>query len=283
MTPTLIGLSAAAIRRNGRWRRESNVQFKERVARVTTKSRVLIMVASALENRAMLAAVAAVNGVTPRPWYGGPHTVFRLGTVSAAEVLVTHCGQGSLGPGASTLTAQSVLDQVRPDYLILAGIGYGLMPDEQHLGDVMVSTQMRVMDHKEVIDVPVPGGLPAEFQRGPRPDASVTLVDRARTAEVLGWHGPTVHFGPMLAMNVRVSSQILHRRLRESDPDAIGGEMEGSGIYAAGAKGKVDWIVIKGISDWGNRDGNARKAARSAARFVVHMIESSGLNAPPSG
>lgn len=282
MTLMLPVLTAVAIRHNRRWRSERRGRFAERVSSVTTKTRVLIVVAADVEHDAVRAAVAAANGSVPRAWHLDHHTVFRLGTVSAAEVLLAQSGQGSLAPGASTLTTQSVLEQVRPDYLILTGIGYGLMPDEQRIGEVMVSTQIRVLDHKEVADPLVPGGPPIEFPRGPRPEASVTLVSRALAAAKDGWNGPRIHFGPMLTLNTRVSSRALHEYLRTAEPDAVGGDMEGSGIYAAGARGKVDWIVIKGISDWGRHGGTDREvAAAAAARFVVHMIEAGGLNRPP--
>jgi nucleoside phosphorylase len=280
MLPVLVWV---AVSQNRRWRSERRGRFKERVTSVTTKTKVLIIVAAGVEHDAVRAAVAEANGTTPRAWHLDHHTVFRLGTVSAAEVLLAQSGQGSLGPGASTLTALSVLEQVRPDYLILTGIGYGLMPDEQRISEIMVSTQIRVLDHKEVADHPEPGGGPIEFPRGPRPDASVTLVNRALAAEKDSWGGPRVHFGPMLTLNTRVSSRALHEYLRAAAPDAIGGDMEGSGIYAAGARGKVDWIVIKGISDWGGHGGADRDvAAAAAARFVVHMIAAGGLNRPPA-
>jgi nucleoside phosphorylase len=272
-----------AVRQNRRWRGERRGRFKERVTSVTTKTKVLIIVAADVEHDAVRAAVAAANGVVPQAWHLDHHTVFRLGTVSAAEMLLAQSGQGSLGPGASTLTAQSVLEQVRPDYLILTGIGYGLMPDEQRIGEVMVSTQIRVVDHKEIADPLVPGCPPIEFPRGSRPDASVTLVNRALAAAKDGWNGSKVRFGPMLTLNTRVSSRALYQHLRAAEPDAIGGDMEGSGIYAASARGKVDWIVIKGISDWGGHGGTDRDlGAASAARFVVHIIEAGGLNRPPA-
>lgn len=68
--------------------------------------------------------------------------------------------------------------------------------------------------------------------------------------------------------------------LREEFPDAIGGEMEGSGAYeAATLDNKPDWIVVKAISDWGYEKTNAKQplAARNAAEFVIHVIASGAL------
>lgn len=42
------------------------------------------------------------------------------------------------------------------------------------------------------------------------------------------------------------------RELRREFPDAIAGEMEGTGIHEATMQGeKPDWIMVKAISDWG--------------------------------
>jgi nucleoside phosphorylase len=82
-------------------------------------------------------------------------------------------------------------------------------------------------------------------------------------------------------------------QLRMLEPEAIGGEMEGVGLYTAAQNAKVDWILVKAICDWadGNksgektvvsRDGDSKKistkdrdqkiAARNAAEFTIHVL-----------
>ena len=83
------------------------------------------------------------------------------------------------------------------------------------------------------------------------------------------------------------------------EPEAIGGEMEGIGLYTAAQGEKVDWILVKAICDWadGNKETdktskasteNSDKAikktkttstvrdqkiaARNAAQFVIHVL-----------
>ena len=65
---------------------------------------------------------------------------------------------------------------------------------------------------------------------------------------------------------------------------AIGGEMEGIGVYAAAAKERVDWIVVKSICDWGmgeNDDWHAA-ASRNAAEFVRDVLLNGGLDSRPA-
>jgi nucleoside phosphorylase len=66
--------------------------------------------------------------------------------------------------------------------------------------------------------------------------------------------------------------------LRALEPEAIGGEMEGAGLYVACHEAKTDWILIKAICDWadGNKghDKEARQAlaAKNAAGFAMFVL-----------
>jgi nucleoside phosphorylase len=63
------------------------------------------------------------------------------------------------------------------------------------------------------------------------------------------------------------------------EPEAIGGDMEGAGLYAAAGVAKVDWILVKAICDWadGNKNDDAQQlAAHNAADFVRHVIQLGG-------
>jgi nucleoside phosphorylase len=57
--------------------------------------------------------------------------------------------------------------------------------------------------------------------------------------------------------------------------DVIGGEMEGYGLHvAAEMRGIKEWIVVKGICDWGceKEDGWQRLAAATAVDFVFYVL-----------
>jgi nucleoside phosphorylase len=71
--------------------------------------------------------------------------------------------------------------------------------------------------------------------------------------------------------------------LLKIEPEAIGGEMEGAGLYAAARDAKVDWILVKAICDWadGTKNNDAQpQAARNAAQFVLHVLQLGGWGAP---
>ena len=62
-------------------------------------------------------------------------------------------------------------------------------------------------------------------------------------------------------------------------PQAIGGEMEGSGLTAASIRVRLPWILVKSIFDWG--DGNKHKkhqplVAAAAVSLVHHVLSHKG-------
>jgi nucleoside phosphorylase len=86
----------------------------------------------------------------------------------------------------------------------------------------------------------------------------------------------------MLSASVLVDSRAFREDLVRRHPDAFAGEMEGAGVYAAAAAGRVDWIVVKAISDWGydKTHDHQQEAAAAAADLLVHMVRTGALDEP---
>ena len=93
------------------------------------------------------------------------------------------------------------------------------------------------------------------------------------------WDGAKVRFGVVLTGEKLVDNIDFRDQLRSFEPEAIGGEMEGAGLYVACQDKKVDWILIKAICDWadGNKaqdkDLRQQTAAQNAAEFVLYALE----------
>jgi hypothetical protein len=68
-------------------------------------------------------------------------------------------------------------------------------------------------------------------------------------------------------------------KLQKEYPEAIGGEMEAAGAYAAAEFDKRDWIVVKAVCDYAdgnkgeNKQENQEIAAQNAAKLVFHVLE----------
>ena len=58
------------------------------------------------------------------------------------------------------------------------------------------------------------------------------------------------------------------------EPELIGGEMEGVGLISVAERYKKDWILVKGISDWGvgKTDTDQVFVARKTFRYVFQTI-----------
>jgi nucleoside phosphorylase len=162
----------------------------------------------------------------------------------------------------------------------MVGIAFGVDPQRQQIGDILVSQQLLGYDLQRV-GTRVDGGLTIQA-RGDRPSASTRLLDRCRAGD-LDWEGPALHFGLVLSGEKLVDNYDYREQLRQLAPEAVGGEMEGAGLYAAAQRSKVDWIMIKAICDWadGNKgldkDARQQQAAQNAAGFAFYIIGQGGL------
>ena len=93
------------------------------------------------------------------------------------------------------------------------------------------------------------------------------------------WKGAATHFGLIVSGDKLVDSKKFRDQLLLLEPEAIGGEMEAAGVYAAALKGRRDWIIVKAIVDWGaDKDKKYQpSAAKNAADLVFHVIAKGGI------
>ncbi|MFF2210880.1 phosphorylase family protein [Streptomyces antibioticus] len=275
MAVLLLPVAFVAVRQQHR----ANTAAREphrRLERRTMPTKLLLLVVTQDERDAVFEAVSSVNGTPPTPRYLGDRTVFDLGRISDVDLHVVQSEQASGGPAGSALVSASMLEHIRPDFFVMVGICCGLRPGKQRLGDVVVSSQLRMMDHQRVGDA---DGKPVITLRGDKVSASGLLLDRLRVAQV-GWKGAAVHFGLMLSSSVLIDFAPHRDALVELEPDAVAAEMEGGGMYAAAARDRVPWIVVKAVSDWGagKTDDVQAAAARNAADLVVRMVSEGALD-----
>jgi nucleoside phosphorylase len=273
-----VGFVAARQHRKAHDR--AHEMFHTGVDKTLAQPKILMLVVTQTERGAVINAVHEANGEPARIVPRGLHSVFELGSLGGATILLAQSsGQGMSGPTGMMLTAEDVIRKCRPDYVILTGTCYGLWDDEQRLGDICVPQQVQDLDPRTETDE-------GTLLQGEIVSPSPTLLDRFTVAT----HGrapdaPKVHFGRMLASNTGLRSPERREKIRKDDPYAMGGEKELAAVYAAAARQKTDWIAVKGISDWGTdmtwSSDNQTTAARNAADFVVDTIRSGDLGEGP--
>lgn len=190
-----------------------------------------------------------------------------FGLVGNVKVYMVRSQMGSGGPGASLQTISEAIKALKPDAVIMVGIAFGMHPNEQKMGDILVSTKIATYEAQRIEDDDV-------FYRGDRVSSSIGLIKKLEEAH-LNWKGVDVHFGPMLSGEKLIKSKDFRDKLLRYEPEAAGGEMEGSGLYAAASAAKVDWIIVKAVSDFADSEKSydyQKQAAQNAALFTLHTI-----------
>ncbi|MBB5873729.1 nucleoside phosphorylase [Allocatelliglobosispora scoriae] len=265
----LYGFVFVAVRRFLRLRREAIEALLTEIEAQTRRDRILILTAATVEFDAVVQAVRAAldDEVAPVVQPVGAHSAYYLGTIGRTEIMLALSEQGTSGTAAMRDASANLIGHFKPVSVFLTGICYGLREQRgQRLGDVIVGTRLRDMGYRKKTDT-------GDILRGDRVTLSDLLINRCRSAAV-GWTRCGVHFGLMLSENVLLNSVAARDELIRLEPDAEGGEMEGAGVYFAVRHHPVEWILIKGISDWGagKTDDVQALAARNAADFVVRVI-----------
>jgi nucleoside phosphorylase len=248
--------------------REAVVQsrVKDRVVEQTV-SPILIVVVTKVEALTILKTFSAEPGLARTEI--GKKIYYNLGLHGGVSVFMVQSEMGNATPSGGLLTVHQAIQDLHPQAVILCGIAYGLRPDQQKPGDILIAKQIAYYEPQKV-DI-----KQGQIPRGDRTTTSERLLDRFRSAD-LDWNGAPTHFGLVLSGEKLVNDPAFRDRLIEAEPEAIGGEMEGAGLYIAARNAKTDWILVKAVCDWadGKKDDAAQAlAANNAAQFVLHALQ----------
>ncbi|MCI0440144.1 MAG: hypothetical protein L0177_13600, partial [Chloroflexi bacterium] len=250
------------------------------LARTLMRADVLLVTASTVETRAVVDEFRERWGRDYRRRFLGGQAYLDFGALGAASVWLLQSEQGSSGAGGSQAAVTRAITAARPVSVIAVGIAFGVDRESQVAGTVLVSRQVMAY---ELQRVGTSEGTEKVIPRGDRVSASARLLNLLRNAS-LDWGQAAVAFDLLLSGEKLVDNHDYRERLRELEPEAKGGEMEGAGVYAACSSEGVDWVVVKAISDWADGKKKALDeverralAARNAAAFVCHAISLGGL------
>ncbi|HEY1242549.1 MAG TPA: tetratricopeptide repeat protein [Bryobacteraceae bacterium] len=231
---------------------------------------VLLVTVTKTESQAVLKAFEDATKQKAKPLSRDGRVYFDLGLVNGARVFLTVSEMGAGGLGAALQTVTKAIEALEPKAVIMVGIAFGVSGEWQAIGEILVSENLRCYE---------PGRAGSEFvARGDRPHASVWLLNLLKSADLV-WDGAKAHFGAILTGEKVVDNPEFRKQLLALEPEAIGGEMEGAGLYAACQEKKTDWILVKAICDWADgtkeQDRKVRQqtAAVNAAQFVLHALQ----------
>jgi len=236
---------------------------------------VLLVTATRVELKAVLSRLAKDHDGRVLKTFVGSQTYY-VGGFGLQTAVVFRCEMGSGGRSASQAACSAALHAWRPRALIMVGIAFGSDPNKQRLCDVLVSSHLIPYEL---------GKLHSKgfISRSPQPSCDPVLYNRL--VNLVDWKcrydgaHVGVHAGPLLSGEKVLDNPQAKARLLRLFPQAIGGEMEGTGVFAAAGGSGTPWILVKAICDWGDgtkTDAVQAKAARTAVSLVHKMLTEDG-------
>jgi nucleoside phosphorylase len=227
---------------------------------------ILIVTVTKIETQAVLKAFSAK--ATSTQFTIGNKTYYNLGTQSDTPIFMMQTEAGTATPGGALSTISRAIQDLDPQAVIMCGTAYGLRPDKQKLGDILIARQLKSYELQKIDEQLGPISL------GDRITVPERVLDRFSAADI-SWSGTQTHFGLVLSGEKRVNNPTFRDSLLKVEPEAIGVEMEGTGLYIAARPDKVDWILVKAICNWANenKDDTQELAADNVAQFVLYVMQ----------
>ncbi|MEZ4373115.1 MAG: hypothetical protein R3B07_19995 [Polyangiaceae bacterium] len=236
---------------------------------------LVIAVATPVERIALLAEMKPCTGRKAILKAHVAHETYYVGRLGAHNVAVVMSQMGtSVKPSGSAYSVADALRYWRPRGVIAVGIAFGKDPWKQKIADVLISEQVSSYELQRV-------GTGVPVQRGGTESAGPTLLNRSRN--ITGWRFSrpdgrevAIHVGPILSGEKLIDDLDFRTSLFAAFPNAIGGEMEATGIVNAALREQIEWLIIKGICDWGYGKGETHQAlaAAAAVSLLSHMLSS---------
>lgn len=250
----------------------------------------LLVTAAEPEKKAVLKVMRPMQGETGIIKAVGENLSYDIGVLGKYSVAHVFCeNQGSIKEGASILTTQEAMSEVRPKACVMIGIAYGAYKEEQEIGDVLIAERVQPYDSIRISTDA--NGKKYEEDRNQIKETGRAIRNQFVNFDFKGrnyniWHG-TILSGEKLVDNEEYKRDLLERFsvYKDSNKKIIGGEMEGVGLASTLSRcGNSNWIIVKGICDWadGNKKENKKEnqalAAKNAADFCKKLFTTDMLS-----
>jgi nucleoside phosphorylase len=241
-------------------------------AQLRLRPDVLVVTVNEHETRAVYKAFFDATKMEAVPVSIEGRLYHDLGMINDTRVFhaLSEMGSGSLG--AMQQTVDKAIRALDPSAVIAVGIAFGADKGKQNIGEVLVSKQLRPYELQRTGEQII--------LRDDKPHATARLINHFELfAQTEKWTVAKVRSGVMLSGEKLVDDVNYRDQLLELENEAVGGEMEGAGLYVSCQEHKVDWIVIKAICDWADggkgyrKESRQKQAALNAANFVVESLK----------
>lgn len=213
---------------------------------------------------------------------------YDLGAVGSDRVITVRTDMGSHGFRGSASQSIFYLIETQATAIVGLGMAFGIAPSRQHLGDVLVSSGLLAYDYRIIRS--------SKYLRKPIVDysevlyipAKESLVAKLTRASLLpDWHG-RVHIGLMLSGCARIHCRRYRDEIANEcgagrNDNIVGGEMEGIGLASGSDPFSPNWVLVKGVSDFADKDNNntfptqRMEACYNSARFFLAALQNQGV------
>ncbi len=235
--------------------------------------KVLVVTATEVERSALLSRLAPPRGAEGILRGSVGELTVRVGRLGGYDVAHVECAMGSLDRRGSALTTSNAITRLRPRAVVTVGIAFGVDRRKQRFGDVLLADSIAPYELAKVTS-------DATVRRAANLRAGATLVERFATRHddwrlERGVGVARAHTGLVLSGEKVVDAQEFRNVLRAEYPTALGGEMEGTGVYAAASRQNVEVLLAKAVCDFADGHKNDRAqpfAARAAVSLVEHVF-----------
>lgn len=185
--------------------------------------------------------------------------------------------QGSLGADASQSAISRAIRNFNIKLVILVGICFGIENQKFNFNDVLVSGNIVDYNHAAI------KGNQFEWRGHKIPAGRLLLSAISNFATdwdySVNGHQVKYEIGDILSGEKLIKSTNTKDTLYALFPRSIGGEMEAAGAIEACRENDInEFIVVKGISDWGDEDKNdiyQKSAATAAVSLLKHVFSKS--------
>jgi nucleoside phosphorylase len=244
----------------------ANRYFKEGYEKMSnTNRKILVLAASPLEYK-VLRKVVKEEGIDfeDKPLRKNEDFSYaECYSTLQSKLFLARTDMGALN--AST-TINQLVEELQTNYVIMGGICAGMRPDKQHIGDVIIATQIHDYDLSKRTQE-------QRISRGNTVTPNRYLYDKflleSYENEVV------VDSGLFISSNTLANSYDYVKQVLSEYPDAKGYEMEGTGLMYACQLFMDKWILVKSICDWGydKTDSDQEMAAKNSYSFILNTIK----------
>jgi nucleoside phosphorylase len=230
------------------------------------KGKYLIMTATDSEDHALRTEFSTRGFTTPIIQNTERFSYVEYFRSGIGRIYHVRTSAGSGGASGAFIMGKNAIDLLKPEYVISVGVCFGLREDKQCIGDVVISEYVHDYERLRLSTT--------DFQdRGATREAGPVLLSRARASLAI-WNGATVHIGTVVSGEKLVDNREFRDFLRRLTPTSIAGEMEAWGLSAVCHETSKQFIMVKGICDWGMNKTSSQQdlAAANACKFVFEAL-----------